>query len=347
MDRDLVRHRIRCLAGDVGQQKEDDGMTTLSSIKPFVSLNFRVPVSRNPIFLLALALFCAFALFVPHFFSVFNVSNILLQSAFVGLLAIGLTPLMIGAGIDLSVGATLGLAACIVVGLQDYGLSIAVPAALASGVLVGMLNGWVVTFLGVDAFIATLASMIGIRGVTFELVGDVSMGASSSMLVTLGAAKVGPVSVIVVATIVVALIIHYVMRRTIHGRYTYAIGGNRKAAEDAGLPISSHIMLNFVVSGLCAAFCGIAMAANLAAATPSFGRDYELWAITAVVLGGTSLRGGTGTVTGTIAAVLTLSILRNGLNLMHVPMFYVPIAMGVVLVLALLADKKLNKRTVT
>ena len=128
-----------------------------------------------------------------------------------------------------------------------------------------------------------------------------------------------------------------------HGRNTYAIGGNRRAAEDAGIPVSKHLVANFALCGLMAALSGVFMAARLNAATPGFGREYELWAVIAVVLGGTSLRGGRGSAIGTFAAVIALAVLQNGLNLIHVSPFYVSAIMGLALIATLIIDRQLNR----
>ncbi len=298
---------------------------------------------KTPIILLGVLLFIGFSLASNHFLTVFNLSNVLFQSALVGFLAIGLTPLILSGNIDLSVGSIVGLSACLAVGLQSFGLTVALTGAIFAGVLLGLLNGFVVERLGINSFIATLAAMIGIRGLTFLYTGDASLSAVDDRFLALGEMTVGPISATALLFVALTIVFQWMLSRTVHGRNSYAIGGNRSAAIDAGVPVHRHVILNFVLCGLMASVCGIAMAADLGAATPSYGRDYELLSVTAVVLGGTSLRGGSGNVIGTFAAVLTLAILRNGLNLMHVPPFYIPIVMGTALIAALVFDRKLNR----
>jgi ribose transport system permease protein len=319
--------------------------TLQASVKPRQGEKARI-LTFNPLgagfdaWLVALALICVFAATTDGFFTTFNGMNILGEAVLIGFLAIGLTPVVISGNIDLSVGSTVGLSACLAVGLQPYGLEIALAGALGAGVAIGLLNGLFVERVGASSFIVTLASMTAVRGITFLYTGDQSVTASDPSFLALGQAYLLGVPLDAVAMIVIAVLVGLILKYSIHGRNTYAIGGNRRAAGDAGLSVSFHVIVNFVLCGVVAAVCGIAMSAKLGAALPSYGRDYELFAITAVVLGGTKLRGGVGTITGTFGAVLALTILRNGLNLVQVPSFYIPIVMGVALIAALLVDRR-------
>ena len=300
------------------------------------------PVS--PIWLLALGLAAYFAIASPYFLLPSNIANILLQTALLGFLALGLTPVMVSGNIDLTVGAVLGLSACLVVSLEMYGLPVAIIGAITAGVALGVLNGVIIERTGVNSFIITLGGMIGIRGLAFLYAGDTSLSPLDDQLTRIASLSIGPISTIVVLFVIAAIAFHLLLKHTPAGRYIYAIGGNRAAARDAGVPVSRHVILTFALSGAMAALCGVAMAANLGAATPSFGKDYELWAIIAVVLGGTSLRGGTGSVVGTLGAVAALAILRNGLALLNVQPFYEPIIMGLTLIGALLVDRLHNRK---
>lgn len=298
----------------------------------------------SPIWLLTLGLMVYFSIASPYFLLASNIANILLQVSLLGFLTLGLTPVMISGNIDLTVGAVLGLAACLVVGLEPYGLPWAIAAALGAGIALGVFNGLVIEYTGVNSFIVTLGGMIGIRGLAFLYAGDTSLSPADDQLTRIAGLAVGPISTIVAVFAVTALGFHLFLRHTPAGRHTYAIGGNRNAARDAGVPVTRHVQLTFVLSGGMAALCGIAMAGNLGAATPSFGKDYELWAIIAVVLGGTSLRGGTGSVFGTLGAVAALATLRNGLALLSVQPFYEPIIMGLTLIGALVVDRLHNRK---
>ena len=138
------------------------------------------------------------------------------------------------------------------------------------------------------------------------------------------------------------LIMHLVLTRTSHGRNTFAVGGNPEASIDAGIRLGRHMMINFIIVGFFAALAGVLLSSQMGASTPNLGRDYELWVITAVVLGGTKLTGGYGSILGTLGGVLAIGILRNGMNLMQVPAFYVLVVLGVILISVLIIDKKVN-----
>jgi ribose transport system permease protein len=303
-----------------------------------------VPLLRNPIWIIALILTVFFASLSSHFLTAFNISNIVFQASLVGFLAIGLTPVVIGGDIDLTIGAVVALSACLAIALQPYGLPLAIGGAMLAGLSLGTLNGVLVERLGVSSFIVTLAGMIGIRGLAFLFIGDTSLPSTDDRFGTLVDSQFGLASSITIVFLLCVVGFRWVLRNTQHGRNTYAIGGNRTAAIDAGIPVSRHVIINFAASGLMAALCGIAMAAHLSAATPSYGTDYELWAVISVVLGGTRLRGGVGGVIGTLIAVLTLAVLQNGLNLIQISPFYIPVIMGFALIAALLVDRQFNRR---
>jgi ribose transport system permease protein len=299
--------------------------------------------TKHPIWLLCGALVIFFAIQSTYFLTTLNLSNVLFQCSLIGFLAIGLTPVMVSGNIDLSVGANVGLAACLAIGLQPLGLAPAIGLAILGAAGVGALNGLIVETTGINSFIVTLAAMIGVRGVAFLFAGDTSLSAIDDRFAEIGQLSVGPISVISIAFLISTLLVNWMLTNTRHGRNTYAIGGNRDAAVNAGIQVSRHVIINFVIAGGLAGICGVAMAADLGAATPSYGKDYELWAVIAVVLGGTSLRGGTGTTIGTFGAVLTLAVLRNGLNLIHVSPFYITAIMGVALISAIILDRQFNR----
>jgi len=297
-----------------------------------------------PAWLLLGALVIAFCSQSPYFLTGLNVSNILFQAALIGFVACGLTPVVISGNIDLTVGAIMGVCACLVIELQSLGVAAAIVVSLGAGAVLGLLNGVLVEKTGVSSFIVTLAGMVGLRGLAFVLTGDTSVALEDERLSSLIEYQVGPLSVGVLVFIANVLTLHCLLAFTVHGRNTYAIGGHRTAAYDAGIPVSSHVITNFVVSGILAGASGILMAANLGAASPSYGSGYELWAIIAVVLGGTGLRGGTGSIAGTLVAVLALATLRNGLELMSVPPLYEPLIIGTVLITVLVIDTIITPR---
>lgn len=288
--------------------------------------------------LLALCLFLAVV--SPHFRTVYNLSNVLVQASLTGFLALGLTPIIIAGKIDLTVGSLSGLTACLAVGVQDYGIAPAICAALVAGVGLGAVSGVLIEKLGIDSFIVTLGGMIGIRGLTFLYVGDASLSPPDTRLLEIVDQQIGPFSLIIFLFLLSAAAFHVLLAHSGLGRNAYAVGGNERAAYDAGIRVKTTVVALFMLSGLMAAFCGITTAAHLSSATPAIGTNYELWAIISVVLGGTRLRGGVGSIPNTLGAVLLLATLQNGLNLMRVSAFYIPVILGVCLIAALLIDRR-------
>ncbi|WP_457942974.1 ABC transporter permease [Vreelandella alkaliphila] len=310
----------------------------MSFIKGF----FRGRASIQPIWVFVIALFIFFSFMSEYFLSFGNITNILVQTSTIGLVALGMTFVMINGNIDLSVGAILGLAASLAVGLQEVSMTLAILAALGSGILLGALNGFVVWKTGVNAFIVTLGAMLGVRGLIFLYTDEQSFFAMNFAFADFGTSTIGPFPVLAIIFLACALIMHLVLTRTGHGRNTFAVGGNPEASIDAGIRLGRHMMINFIIVGFFAALAGVLLASQMGAATPNLGRDYELWVITAVVLGGTKLTGGYGSIVGTLGGVLAIGILRNGMNLMQVPAFYVLVILGAILISVLIIDKKLN-----
>lgn len=310
-------------------------------------------LGRHPIWAFVLIIFLFFSLTTEHFFDVQNFKNILVQTSTIGLIALGMTLVMINGNIDLSVGATLALAASLTVdimgwpafaGWGNWQLLPAVLAGLLSGIAIGALNGFIVWKTGVDAFIVTLGAMLGIRGLVFVYTEQQSFYALNFAYADFGASAVGPLPTLALLFLLFTVLVHILLSRTVHGANTYAVGDNREAAVHAGIRVGRHMMINFMIVGFFAALAGITLSTQMGAATPNLGREFELWVITAVVLGGTKLSGGYGTIVGTFGGVLAIGILRNGMNLMQVPAFYVLVILGTILIAVLILDKQLNRR---
>ena len=308
---------------------------------------------RNPIWVFVVVIFVFFSLMNEFFFDPQNFKNILVQTSTIGLIALGMTLVMVNGNIDLSVGATVALAASLTVDILGWPMFSAwgnwqmlpgVAAELAAGILVGALNGFVVWKTGVDAFIVTLGAMLGIRGLVFVYTQEQSFYAMNFSFSDFGGSSLLGVPTLAIIFLVFTLLIHILLSRTVHGANTYAVGDNREAAVNAGIRVGSHMMINFMIVGFFAALAGITLATQLGASTPNMGRDYELWVITAVVLGGTKLTGGSGNIIGTFGGVLAIGILRNGMNLMQVPAFYVLVILGSILIAVLFLDKQLNRK---
>jgi ribose transport system permease protein len=252
---------------------------------------------------------------------------------------------MIDGEIDLSVGAILALASALAIGLQDHiGIWPAVFVGFLSGAALGFLNGTLVALSGMHSFIVTLGGLIGIRGLVFIYTGEDALKVSDFSYTDYPEIYLGPISLTAMIFIALALFFQWILSSTRHGRETYAIGDNIDAAHDAGINIKRHKIINFTLCGALAAIAGILLSMRLGTAEPNAGKVWELWTIIAVVLGGTRLQGGYGSMWMTIGGVLTLAVLRNGLRLLNTPNYVELMVMGTVLVLALLIDKLLSRQ---
>lgn len=297
----------------------------------------------QPIWLFVIFCIIGFSFASEHFLDIGNFKNILVQTSTIGLIALGLTFVMINGNIDLSVGAVVALSACLAVDLQSHGIGFAVVVALSSGMLLGILNGVIVWKTGVDAFIVTLGAMIGVRGLVFIYTQEQSFFANDFSYSDFGSSAVMGIPTLALIFVVLAILMHWILTYTIHGRNTYAVGGNRQAAIDAGIRVGPHMVINFAICGFFAALAGVTLSTQMGAATPNLGRDFELWAITAIVLGGTKLTGGSGSIVGTFGGIIAIGVLRNGMNLLQVPSFYVLVIMGTILIAVLLFDSQVNR----
>ncbi len=289
-----------------------------------------------------LALVCVFfALLSPHFLTAFNIGNVLTQSAFIGLLAIGMTLVILNGEIDLSVGATLALSAALAIGLQNSGwpTSAAIAAGLLAGTALGFINGAVVVASGMHSFVVTLGALIGIRGLVFVYTKGNALLVEDFTYADLLEVHVGPVSLTAIIFLGMLAFFQWLLSASRHGREAYAVGDNPEAARDAGVKVGRHKIINFTISGFLAALCGILLSIRLGTAEPQAGRIWELWTIIAVVLGGTRLQGGVGSLWKTLGGVLVLAVLQNGLRLLNTPNHVELIVMGVILMIALGIDR--------
>ncbi len=299
---------------------------------------------REPIWAIVIAMFVLSSIFVGGFFSFGNFMNVLVQSAVDGMLVLGMTYLMINGYFDLSVGTVMGFTAALTIGLQPHGVFVAVLVALLAGAAIGLVNGFFVAKAKINAFIVTLGSFIGVRGLIYIYTGEQALIGEVMEFGMFGSSSFLGLPTLFVIMIVFMGIAEFGLRKTPHGRYTYAIGGNMEAASNAGIPVDRTIMLNFMICGLTAAAGGVLLASRLNAATPGLGwPDKNLMTIATVVLGGTSLTGGSGSITRTLGGLFTIGMLYNILNLLNVQSYYNTLIMGLVLILVVYADAHLKR----
>ena len=281
-----------------------------------------------------------FGVMTANFFSFRNFQNILLQTSINGIMAIGMTYVILNGNIDLSIGMIYALCAAVVIGFQSLGIVPSVLIALAVGLIIGAINGIFVAKAEINAFIVTLAAMIGVKGLLFVYTGERAIIGTNLNFTYLASTRIGFIPLPAIIFIVLLIIGEYILRNTPHGRNAYAIGGNQDAAEKAGINVKKHIIINFMLSGGMAAIAGIIAASRMNTATTTLGRMDHLWVIIAVVLGGTNLKGGYGNLIRTLGGILVIGILNNGLNLMNVHTFYNMLIMGIILILVIYIGKK-------
>jgi ribose/xylose/arabinose/galactoside ABC-type transport system permease subunit len=287
-----------------------------------------------------------FAIIAPQFLSVPNLVNVALSIAITGILAVGMTAVILTGGIDLSVGsvaALAGVVAALVAAIDVSGsVALASLAALGVGLAVGLFNGVMVAWFRVPPFVTTLAMLTICRGLAFVLTGGRAIGNLPAGFGLFGREHVLGVPVPVILMLVVFAAGWFVLRRMTFGRYVYAVGGNREAAFLAGVNVKGVTMLVYILNGLLVGLAGLVLASRLGAGVPNAGIQYELDVIAAVVVGGTSLNGGRGSVIATLWGAVFIGVLNNGLNLAGIDPYMQRIALGAVILLAVLADQ-INK----
>ena len=287
------------------------------------------------------------ALTTDVFFTSANLLNVLRQASLTFLIASGLTLTILTAGLDLSVGANVGLSACVAATVMKSTDSIAlgVLAGLAFGTAVGLLNGLMVTLLRLPPFIATYGMLWTLNGVTYWFMGGETIHGFAPGFRTLGSGYwLGvPVPIYVMAAFLVAGGI--LTRYTTLGHEIYAIGANREAARLSGVPVRARLNLVYVLSGAMAGLAAIVYLARLNSAEADIGEPLTLPAIAAVLIGGTSLFGGAGSLTGTLVGAVTLTLVVNGMNLLAVDANWQPLVTGVIVLLAVWIDVVTRQRT--
>lgn len=295
----------------------------------------RRAVKEGGIVLALAILVIAAAIINDRFLTVPNLLNILRQVAIVGILAIGQTFVILTAGIDLSVGSILGMTVVLYAGFIDsYSLWVAIPLGLAAGMVIGLVNGSIVAFTRVPAFIVTLGMLSFARGIAYIYSGGTPIMISSEAYFYIGNGYILGVPIPAVILLVTLAIAALVLKYTPFGRSVYGIGSNATAAHLSGVPVASYRILVFVISGFLAALSGLVYSSQLSVGTPIAGVAYELDSIAAVVVGGTSLFGGKGSVIGTFVGILIVGVLANILNLSGVDPFVQQLFKGALIVVA-------------
>lgn len=302
-------------------------------------------LARYGIVLAFLVLCVVLSFLSPYFLTTKNLLNVLLQASINLVVAVGMTFVITSGGIDLSVGSIVAVAGMVMADLvsRKWGLEVAVPVALLVGTLCGMLNGILITRLRLPPFIVTLGTMSIFRGVALIYNDGKPLYGLAQKVLKVISGDIASIPIPVIIALAVALLAHFVLRHTVIGEYTTAIGGNEETTRLSGIDVRRYKVIIYSLSGLMCGLAGVILTARLSAAEPIAGVMYELDAIAATVMGGTSLTGGEGTIFGTLIGALLMGVLRNGLNLLNIQSYYQQLVIGAVIVLAVAVDK-LRKR---
>lgn len=286
------------------------------------------------------------AVMSPYFFSWKNCRNILNQSAIYLVLSIGMTFVICAGQIDLSVGAIIGFAGVCMGLLLNQGISPvwAILIELLIGVAVGIVNGFFVAYGKINSFIVTLSMMTILRGITLILTNSSSVFGFGNVITFIGSGKIGPVNMPIILSLLIAMVGGVLLHRTTFGNYCLFTGTNEIALNRSGVNVKKYKIIIFALCGFCASVAGLIVTARLNSAEPLAGQGYEMDAIAASILGGTSMQGGKGNIIGTIIACLILNIMKNGLTLLAISSHYQEILTGLILLISVLISESDQRR---
>jgi len=313
-------------------------------VKQGESKGFLARVTKAPEFrlmLISLAALVFLSLRSDAFLTVNNFRSVGLDFAFIAIAGLGLLFVIVVGGIDLSIGANVGLSGMVAATLMAGGtpVVISVLAALAVGAVIGAINGGMNTIFGISSFVVTLATLQIARGITVGFKQGASVSGLPPSFLDIGSNNVLGVPIPVVIVAVLAVVVTFVLRRTAVGREFYAIGGSRQAALMAGVVVRRRVVAAFILSGVFAALTGVLITARLGSAVPNAGLGFELTVIAAAVIGGASLSGGSGTAVGVLLGAFLLALVNNGLVLLSVPTYWQQAFVGCVILIAAILDR--------
>ena len=277
----------------------------------------------------------------PKFVTVSNIFNLFKANSVNAIISCGMLMAILMGQIDISVGSIVGLSGVIAAyGITNLNLplGVVVPAVILVGGLIGIINGYFIAYLDVPAFVATLATQSIGRGLTEILTNGVTIRIRNDFYTSLGNRNFGPVSITIIYAVIVLILTWFLLNRTRFGYYIYALGGNKTAASYSGVNVKKYNMLPYVIGGLFCGLGGLIWSARLGSAAAMLGAGFEMDAIAAVVIGGTSMSGGVGTVGGTFIGVLIIGVITNGLNLMGINSFWQDVFKGLIIMAAVVLD---------
>ena len=321
---------------------QNDRLKTLQQLRRVGSL-----IGKYGVYIALVVMFVAMSFASPTFLSVTNLFNILKQNAVIGIIAVGMTFVIVTGGIDLSVGAQLALVSCILGQfITNFGVNpfLACLIALLASTAFGFLNGFFVARFNMFPFVVTLSTQLIIRGLAQVISGGNAIPLTSETFQHIYSSKVGPIPLPIVILFVVTVIVYIMLHWTKFGRYIFAVGGNVHAAIASGVSEFWTKVGAYTISGLLAGIAGIIFTAKTSSAQSNIGIGYETDAVAACVLGGTSFAGGVATIPGVVMGIFIIGFIYNGMNLIGIESYYQSMTKGAVIIGAVLLDMVLNRK---
>ncbi|MBI9105934.1 MAG: ABC transporter permease [Spirochaetales bacterium] len=304
--------------------------------------NLLKSIRKHGIFYVCVVVFIFFAIASDAFLSKNNLMNVARQVSMLGITAVGMTCVILTSGIDLTVGSVLGLSGTVCAKLMvEAGMypALAVVVALIVACLCGALSAFLITSVRIPPLIATLGLMGTLRGVIYILCGGLPVYGFTKAFKVIGQGYIGIIPVPVIIMVVIFIIGHLFLNRSKYGRYIYGLGGNEEAARLSGVSVRGMKYVTYMFSSFCAGIAGIVMLSRLYSAQPTTGAGFEMNVITAVVLGGISIAGGEGKLSGVVAGVIIIGILTNGMILLNIDSYWQMVVQGLVLLMAVGVDQ--------
>ncbi|WP_368189929.1 ABC transporter permease [Blautia sp. 1033sp1_1033st1_G9_1033SCRN_220408] len=311
-------------------------------------IDFGKMLAEYAIIVIFIVLFVVMSIFAPNFFTGNNMVNILRQVSISGICAVGMTFVMLTGGIDLSVGAILGVSGVLTAMMMLKGIPslLASIIALALGVVIGGITGAIIHYIEIPPMIATLGTMTSLRGVAYLITGGTPVFGFDESYSKIGQGHVGVIPIPVIILAIVYVIGIFVLSKTKFSRYVYGIGGNQEVARLSGIKVARVKIAVYAISGFCSALAGLVTLGRVNSGQPRAGESYEMDVITAVVLGGVSLNGGVGNLSHVIFGVLIIGVLTNGMTMMAVDDYWQRVVKGLILLLAVSFDHYIQKKNI-
>ncbi len=316
----------------------------------FSKASFKLNVQKYLMLGILLLIIITFSFLTPKFLAYVNLANVMLQVTLIVLTGTGITLLMISGHFDLSVGSVLAVVGVMHAFMSKYWMpaNLSIIVAICIGGFIGLLNGLMVAKLKITPIIATIGTMYAARGMAY-IIARLDGGANITSGLPLnfqnfGRGMVGPIPFPVILTVGVVALFYYIQSRTILGRFAFTIGANKRTSFLSGVKVDRWVILLYVLTGLLAGLCGVLLVSRLGSGVPRIGQGFEFDVIIAVVLGGTLISGGEGSVMGTVIGALIVGFVANGLNLLGVQSFYQTVIKGFILIGAILLERAMKKK---